>query len=76
MQDPPDPPDPPSNVRRNGDMVRHQCRVAAFVFACAKKKRIIFRLALGPRASVYEPLGLPPDQARPAPAGPIVQGLL
>jgi hypothetical protein len=31
---------------------RNQCRVASFVLACARKKRIISRLASGPRASV------------------------
>ena len=30
----------------------HQCLVAAFALACAKKKRIISRLASGPLASV------------------------
>ena len=30
----------------------NQCRVAAFALACARKKRIISRLASGPRASV------------------------
>jgi len=31
---------------------RNQCRVAAFALACPRKKRIISRLASGPRASV------------------------
>jgi hypothetical protein len=34
------------------DVHMHQCLVAAFVLACARKKRIIYRLASGPRASV------------------------
>jgi hypothetical protein len=50
----------------------HQCLVAAFALACARKKRIISRLASGPRASipcVEVPTGLierngsmPPDR--------------
>jgi hypothetical protein len=50
----------------------HQCLVAAFALACARKKRIISRLASGPRASmpcVKLPTGLiernanlPPDR--------------
>jgi hypothetical protein len=38
----------------------------AAVVDCARKKRIISRLASGPRGSVYEPAALPPDQAWPA----------
>ena len=34
------------------DFHMHQCLVAAFALACARKKRIISRLASGPRASV------------------------
>ena len=34
------------------DLHMHQCPVAAFALACARKKRIISRLASGPRASV------------------------
>jgi hypothetical protein len=34
------------------DVHMHQCLVAAFILACARKKRIISRLASGPRASV------------------------
>jgi hypothetical protein len=34
------------------DLHMHQCLVAAFALACARKKRIISRLASGPRASV------------------------
>jgi hypothetical protein len=34
------------------DFQMYQCLVATFALACAKKKRIIFRLASGPRASV------------------------
>jgi hypothetical protein len=54
-------------MQRLGRLHMHQCLVAAFALACARKKRIISRLASGPRASVYEPLALPPDQAWPAP---------
>jgi hypothetical protein len=35
-----------------GDFHVHQCLVVAFARACARKKRIISRLASGPRASV------------------------
>jgi hypothetical protein len=35
-----------------GDFHAHQCLVAALALACARKKRIISRLASGPRASV------------------------
>ena len=34
---------------------------------CSRKKRSISLVASGPRGSVYEPAGLPPDQAWPAP---------
>jgi hypothetical protein len=34
------------------DLYMRQCLVAAFALACARKKRIISRLASGPRASV------------------------
>ena len=34
------------------DLHMHQCLVAAFALVFAKKKRIISRLASGPRASV------------------------
>lgn len=34
---------------------------------CCRKKRIISRLASGPRGSVYDPAALPPDHAWPAP---------
>jgi hypothetical protein len=37
-----------------------------FFKTCSRKKRIISRLASGPRGSVYEPAGLPPDHAWPA----------
>ena len=33
-------------------LLLNQCLVAAFALACARKKRIISRLASGPRASV------------------------
>jgi hypothetical protein len=32
-------------------------------FGCSRKKRSISRLASGPRGSVYDPSGLPPDHA-------------
>jgi hypothetical protein len=44
-----------------------KCLVATFALGCARKKRIISRLASGPRTSVQESLALPPDQAWPAP---------
>jgi hypothetical protein len=34
------------------DFHMHQCLVAALALACARKKRIISRLASGPRESV------------------------
>ena len=34
---------------------------------CRRKNRSISALASGPRGSVYEPAGSPPDQAWPAP---------
>ena len=40
----------PTGGRRSA--VPNQCLVAAFALACARKKRIISRLASGPRASV------------------------
>jgi UDP-glucose 4-epimerase len=43
---------PPGRRRPGASCVRRQCLVAAFVLACAKKKRIISRLASGPRVSV------------------------
>ena len=39
--------------------------------ACdAERKRVISRLASGPRGSVYDPTALPPDRARPHPCSP------
>ena len=37
---------------RMGALHMHQCLVASFALACARKTRIISRLASGPRASV------------------------
>ena len=48
LGDPPSPHSPPSGLT----FYMHQCLVAALALACARKKRIISRLASGPRASV------------------------
>lgn len=43
---------PPEPIGGQHSAVPNQCLVAAFALACARKKRIISRLASGQRASV------------------------
>jgi hypothetical protein len=45
----------------------HSITSSVIVVWCSRKKRSISRVASGPRGSVKEPAGLPPDHACPAP---------
>ncbi len=47
--------------------VQEAWALPGFARLCSKKNLTISRLASGPRGSVKEPAGLPPDQACPAP---------
>jgi hypothetical protein len=56
-----------SSLRLQKSYPRSIASAAAVWIRCSRKKRSISRVASGPRRSVKEPAGLPPDHAWPAP---------